>query len=122
MSEHSDQVALFAKAKWEERNHPELKNMFAIPNGGARHKAVASKLKREGVKAGVPDIFLAHPKGSYAGLWIEMKYGKNKTIPKQREWLRALSDSGYQTEVCYGVDEAWQVILDYLETKNVVRS
>lgn len=96
--------------------------MFAIPNGGVRHKAVASKLKKEGVKAGVPDIFLAHPKGTYAGLWIEMKYGKNKTSPKQREWLRALSDSGYRTEVCYGADEAWQVILDYLETKNVVRS
>jgi hypothetical protein len=93
---------------------PELKNMFAVPNGGLRHKAVAMKLKNSGAKAGVPDIFLAYPKGVYAGLWIEMKYGKNKTTPLQRDWINRLQDAGYRVEVCYG-DEAWEVILDYLK-------
>jgi hypothetical protein len=47
--------------------------LFAIPNGGQRNIIVASKLKAEGVRAGVPDLFLAFPKKDAAGLFIEMK-------------------------------------------------
>ena len=59
MSEHHEQCALFA---WLRLQWPDLDRVsFAIPNGGHRHKAVAGKLKAEGVKAGVPDIFIAYP-------------------------------------------------------------
>src|SRR5262245_32523350 len=76
-SEHAEQVALFMWA-WDHRDEfPELQSMFAIPNGSERAKPVAARLKAEGVKAGVSDVFLplpiVHNSGMYAGLWIEMK-------------------------------------------------
>jgi hypothetical protein len=51
-SEHDEQVALFKMIRLYSIKHPALKNAFAIPNGGQRHKAVAAKLKpRESAQA-----------------------------------------------------------------------
>ena len=41
-----------------EKQIPELKNLFAIPNQGA---ARLKRLQMEGTKRGVPDLFLAAP-------------------------------------------------------------
>src|SRR5512133_1643712 len=44
------------------------------PNGGHRHKAVAAKLKAQGVSAGFPDLITFPPIGSTLPiLYIEMK-------------------------------------------------
>ena len=117
--EHDEQVALFRWAALNENRLPELKNMFAVQNGGQRHKAVAAKLKAEGVKAGVPDIFLAFPKiyhsgAFFAGLFIEMKAGKNRTTQSQKEWIVGLKNAGYMVAVCYGWEQAVQEIERYL--------
>jgi len=115
--EHLEQSALFQWAALNEERIPELKNLFAIPNGGHRHKAVAAKMKAEGVKAGVPDIFLAFPWSGFFGLFIEMKAGKNKTTPSQNEWIIRLQQAGYMVVVCYGWEAAKKEILDYLEVE-----
>lgn len=96
MSEHGEQCALFewAALKINQGIEP-LKWMHAIPNGGYRHKATAAKLKAEGVKRGVPDIYLPFPTRGYHGLYIEMKAGRNKTTPEQTEYLEWLNDVGY---------------------------
>lgn len=113
MSEHNEQSALF---EWAELSGiPALRWMFAVPNGGARHIATAVKLHQEGVKRGVPDIMLPVPHGQYHGLFIEMKFGKNKVTPEQEQWLAYLQDVGYMTAVCYSWAEARNVILFYLE-------
>ena len=39
------------------------KLIYHVPNGGHRHKLVASKLKEQGVKAGVPDLVLPMARG-----------------------------------------------------------
>ena len=59
-SEHQEQVALFRWAEFAIARWPELALMYAIPNGGHRHKAVAAGLKAEGVKRGVPDVCLVN--------------------------------------------------------------
>ena len=119
MSEHDEQVKLFTWASYLETQIPELKMMFHIPNGGHRYKAVAVKMKAEGVKAGVPDIFLAVPRsGGFHGLFIEMKAGRNKTSEKQNEWIAKLIQSGYLVVVCYGFEEAKREILDYLDVED----
>ena len=57
--EHQLQVEC---VKWFRFQYPKLANLlFAIPNGGLRNIKVATKLKAEGVLAGVPDLFLAIP-------------------------------------------------------------
>lgn len=88
-----------------ELKYPKLKHLlFAIPNGGKRNKAVAAKLKREGVRSGVPDLFLACPSSNMAGLFIEMKVGKNKPTKNQKFYLNDLRNRGYATAVCRSVD------------------
>lgn len=94
--------------------HPELKLLHAIPNGGSRDIREAKNLKRQGVKAGVPDLCLPVPKGAYHGLYIEMKVGRNKPSAKQKEWLAALAENGYAVCVCYGAAEARKHIEKYL--------
>ena len=112
--EHLEQATLFQWASLNEERIPALKNLFAIPNGGHRHKAVAAKMRAEGVKAGVPDAFLAFPWDGYSGLFIEMKAGRNKTTPAQDEWIGRLCQAGYAVAVCYGWEAAKKEILDYL--------
>ncbi|HAC16943.1 MAG TPA: VRR-NUC domain-containing protein [Bacteroidetes bacterium] len=117
--EHLEQVALFQWASLNDERIPELKLMFHIPNGGHRHKAVAAKMKAEGVKAGVPDILLACPRDGFHGLFIEMKAGKNRTTKSQNEWIQRLLGVGYLAVVCYGFEEAKKEIMDYLDWKEV---
>ena len=84
--------------------------VFHIPNGGSRNKMEAANLKRQGVRAGVPDLCFPVAKRGYHGMFIEMKAGKNKTTGLQDEWLELLQSNGYFARVCYGFDEARAVI------------
>lgn len=114
-TEHSEQVALFDWAKANESRHLQLGLLFAIPNGGKRHIVTGKKLKAEGVKSGVPDIFLGVPKNGKHGLFIELKVGKNKPSKNQLWWIHSLRAEGYAVEVCYGFLEAQTAIIDFLE-------
>jgi hypothetical protein len=121
MSEHADQVALFQWAAHAKRGlHPELRLLFAVPNGGQRSKATAGKLKAEGVQAGVPDICLPVPRGPYAACYIELKRmaspGKpaGKETPAQKEWRIALLEAGNYACVCKGWSSARDVLEWYL--------
>ena len=113
--EHDEQSALFQWAALSIGKYPALEMLYAIPNGGHRHKAVASRLKTEGVKAGVWDISLDVARGDYHGLKIEMKAGRNKLQPAQIEWQERYIAYGYKTAVCYSWIDAVAVITEYLQ-------
>ena len=117
MSEAQEQVLLFQWAKMQENVYPELKLLFHIPNGGKRNLKEAMNLKRQGVKAGVLDIFLPVARKDKHGLWIEMKYGKNKCTIEQVKWLAWLYNQGYMCKVCWSSEEAIAVIKEYLGVK-----
>jgi hypothetical protein len=109
--EHQEQAAFF---EWFSAAYPHVL-AFAIPNGGHRHIAVARKLKSEGVKPGVPDIFIADGK---PGIFLEMKVKPNKLTEKQAEMLKTLKSKGYKTAVCYSFEEAKQAAEYYLMGKS----
>jgi hypothetical protein len=114
-TEHQEQRQLFTWSILSRQKYPQLLNMFAIPNGGWRHKTTAAKLKAEGVKAGVPDIFLAWPSQGYNGLFIEMKRMAGSSLSdNQKIWGERLFAAGYQVRVCKGFEEAKQAIEEYL--------
>ncbi|SCY03476.1 VRR-NUC domain-containing protein [Ruminococcus sp. YE282] len=117
--EADQQRKLFQWTTFIRAEYPEVNLMFHIPNGGSRNKLEAANLKRQGVKAGVPDLFLPVSRGGYHGLFIELKCGKNKTTAKQNEWLKNLSEQGYAVSVCYGCNEAIKKILKYLKLGEV---
>ena len=114
--EHDEQVELFEWADAAQGEHPELCMLFAIPNGGARHPAVAAQLKAEGVKAGVPDIMLAVARGRWHGLFVELKRAdrSNHATSAQRAWMEMLRRYGYSAVVCYGATDAINAIMGYL--------
>jgi hypothetical protein len=113
-SEHSHQVALMAWAAVEARNYPELRLMFAIPNGEARSVITGARLRAAGVKAGIPDIFLPAVRPPRSGLFLELKKPGGKTSVDQQRWIMHLNEAGYLAMVCYGWEEAKNVILTYL--------
>lgn len=88
--------------------------LFAVPNGSMRHKAVAGKLKAEGVRAGIPDMMLAAPNGDYHGLFIEHKIKPKKPSVEQDRVIGDLRDQGYQVAVSYSYDETVRHICSYL--------
>ena len=88
---------------------------MAIPNGGERNAIVGAKLKAEGVRRGVPDLFLAFPRHGYSGLWIEMKSSKGKVSPEQHQWLKALQEVGYEVKIAYSAEEAIGALTRYLQ-------
>lgn len=116
-SEATEQEQVIEWAAWSVCKYPALKLLYHIPNGGSRNAAEAVNLKRQGVKAGVPDLCLPVACGGYHGLYIEMKYGKNTTTEKQEEWLAALNGQGYKAIVCYGAQEAVAELEKYLTGK-----
>ena len=118
--EGNEQEALFAWALYAAGAMPELGLMFHVPNGGSRNRIEAAKLKRQGVRAGVPDICLPVARGGFHGLFVELKYGRNKATDRQMAWLDALRSQGYLAVECVGWDTAREVITKYLkgEIKN----
>ena len=114
--EGNEQEALFQWAAFIRGRFPEIDLLYHIPNGGSRNRIEAANLKRQGVKAGVPDLCLPVARSGFHGLFIEMKAGKNTTTEKQEEWISALRKQGYAAEVCYGWERAAEVITQYLES------
>ena len=114
-TEHHEQVSIFREAAIREKTDPRWGMLYATPNGGKRSIGTAVKLKAEGVKAGVPDMFLAVPRGEFHGLYIELKRIKGGvTSEEQRDWLSRLALQGYDVEICRGAQAAIDRIAAYL--------
>lgn len=113
--EEIEQINLFRWAEFAERIYPELKLMYHVPNEGKRSASTGSRLKQAGLKPGVPDIVLPVARGGYIGLYIELKYGRNKATENQKMWLRELRDQRHLTSVCYGWEQAKDLIESYMK-------
>jgi len=96
---------------------------MAIPNGAhlAGTKLERAKkmhrMKKEGLKVGTSDLFIAVPRGIYHGLWVEMK-DQGKTISSvsddQMQHITDMRAQGYKAEWCPGSIAAQAVIAEYM--------
>jgi hypothetical protein len=94
--------------------HALLKYLMHVPNGGARSKGEAGKLKAMGTKPGVPDFLLPRGRGHWRGLAIELKSSTGALSPDQKEWLRGLEQEGYLTSVCRTLDNFVALVQAFL--------
>ena len=97
--------------------------VYHVPNGGHRHKAVAAKLKQQGVVAGIPDLVLTMARGGYFGLYIEFKATPPNDAAisaSQHERIRKLNEQGYLAVVCRGHFDAMEQIRAYLRLGSTV--
>jgi len=117
-TEHGEQSAFFC---WcASSGIPELRWCFAIPNGFYATPAQKAKMKAEGLRSGVWDVFLpASSPDYYCGLFIEFKQEKYRNhaagglTDKQIEFRKDL-ELEYVFAVCYNWMEAREAVLKYL--------
>jgi len=127
-SEHQEQVAVI---QWwalacKRYGLPEFA-LMAVPNAAKRSYALARYMKSEGLRSGVPDLFLAYPRRMvhqsavsrhietpFCGLWIEMKRKPNKPSAEQNAIIGWLGLNTYMARVCYSAQEAIDAIKAYL--------
>ena len=88
--------------------------LLHIANEGTGSVVRGRLQKRQGVRAGVADLFLSVPRGGRAGLWIEMKRKDGQVRPEQREFLNQMQELGYDCAVCRGAEAAREVITAYM--------
>jgi hypothetical protein len=88
-----------------------------VTNEGMIPVHYRAKLKRKGLKNGVPDILIFEPNKDYSGLAIELKAGYNKPSEYQQEWLNELKFRGWCAIWSNSLDEVIQVIEIYLNDK-----
>jgi hypothetical protein len=99
--------------KWFGYKYPEY-TLFAIPNGHKRNAITGAILKREGVVAGVADLFLMKANNKYNGLWIEVKTDKGKQSESQKEFERKALREGYKYVICKNIDQFIEEVETYI--------
>ena len=120
-SEHQIQASLFDWAKLACRAYPELRLLYAIPNGfhaagrspGERARHVA-RMKSEGMKSGVPDVCLPVPRGGFGALYLEHKSDQGSVSDAQVQWIEELSAAGNKCVVSRSFAESRDTIVSYL--------
>lgn len=135
-TEHGMQAAVFA---WSVTSGiPELKWLFAIPNGFFGSAAQKGKMKAEGLRSGVADImlpisrvgaicfenknneFISNKPLYYCGLFVEMKQEKYRgrhnggLSDEQEAFAHFVTGQGYKFMIAYTWIEAKDGILNYL--------
>ena len=89
---------------------------FAIPNGGKRNITTATKLKKEGVKAGVPDLCIIHEGQAF---FLEVKKpatlgkGKGRLSVAQKEMIPRLEEAGAEVKIVYSVADVIEACIDF---------
>lgn len=105
---------------------PELALLYSVPNEQhlgwksgrkGRYNPILTRLKKEGMQGGVPDLCLSVARQGYHGMYIEMKMPKNLPTQNQRYWLVALVEQNYRVELSEGADMAIDALCSYLSLK-----
>lgn len=108
--------------KFRQHYKPPQYFIFAIPNGGKRGggKTVngvpleAVIMKREGVTAGVSDLFVFSPfNNSSKGLFLECKFDDGKQTDNQKQFENICLQSGYNYAVFKSEYEFFKIIKDF---------
>lgn len=103
-----------------------LRWFHSIPNSGHGKKGSAgavrgARMKAEGLKKGVADVFLPRPQGAFQyGLYIELKTFKGRLSEEQKAFGLYAAEQGYSWTVATGYWDAIHSILMYLGEKEIV--
>ena len=114
--EHQHQRAVIDWWAWACKGYglPDY-SLFAVPNGGARSKRTAGRLKAEGVRAGVYDLEFPVALGGFHGLRSEMKSQTGRQTPAQQAFGAWAQAQGWRVEVAYSSTAAINALQQYLD-------
>ncbi len=103
--------------------HPVIREFFCKNNNeGKRTPLQTHRLKLEGLRPHVSDIFIYYPNEKYHGLWLEVKRNKKYTTSERKTptWIgqeafqEAVRSVGFAAHFCYGWEDGKGVIERYL--------
>ena len=113
MRNKQEEILQTACITWFDYQYPHLsKLLFAVPNGGSRHKIEAINIKKQGVRSGVSDLIFLYPSFRYAFLCIEFKTIKGKQSDEQKHF-ETLIDS--QTQGSYFIVRSFEEFKEIIE-------
>ena len=114
-SEHAEQSKFFAILR--RLKHPAARWAFAIPNGFLRTSSMRIRAWREGVTAGVSDVFVPFPSPSgLHGLFLEFKKPGGRQSDAQKAFLAEMRLRGYGADVVFSCEEALKAVQNYLRS------
>jgi len=106
---------------WFDYQYPKLqKLLFAVPNGGSRHKLEAVNLKKQGVRAGVSDLVLLYSNEQYPFLCLELKALNGKQSTEQKEFQKSVESVGGLYVLIRSFDEFKNNIEKYFNNSTFV--
>lgn len=115
LSEHQIQVQMIKWARFNQKKFPQLRLLYAIPNGAKRTPAQANYLRIEGMRSGVWDLNLDYPAHGYHGLRIETKTPIGRLSENQKKFKELYEWAGYYTAIVRSLDEFIKLIEWYLK-------
>lgn len=113
-TEEEEQKVVISWCRLQETRWPELRLIHHVPNGGKRSKSEAAVFRAMGVLSGVSDLFLPVPRAGFHGMYIELKALDGKVSKEQKGFLAAVIEQGYFGCVCWGAEDAIEVISRYM--------
>lgn len=82
-------------------------NEVKLLGGAANRHSVLRKMRRLGVKTGVPDVLIFESTPTRHGTAIELKRIKSgRTSEAQKQWLRDFDRRNWHAFICNGATEA----------------
>ncbi|GAB2528266.1 VRR-NUC domain-containing protein [Rufibacter soli] len=104
-----------ASVVWFKNTYRELRDLFyQNKNDGHKHKATAATDTAMGLTAGIPDTYLAVPRGGWHGLYVEFKRPGQNLSDSQKKVIPQLQAQGYRVEVVTTEEQFRMLIYEYL--------
>jgi len=89
--------------------------LASVPNEGMRTPAMAARLKGMGMLPGFPDLLVLAPGGR--ALFIELKAGRGRLAPRQREAHAAIEGLGHAVRTVRTLDGFIETVTGFMETE-----
>ena len=87
-----------------------------VANERATSLQAGARLKKKGVRAGVPDLELKIPRGQFASMYSELKTEKGRMSENQKNW-REFLEMHSKYEVHRTLEEFQRGVINYMNIK-----
>ena len=114
--EDSELISFFDYVRLRENQDARLKTIYHIANERKSSPQAGARMKRKGVRRGIPDVCVPIATKEYSGLYLEFKVKPNKLTKEQKEMCFRLIGQGCSVKVVWSASEAIKILEEYLAT------
>lgn len=112
--EDNQLMRFFQWVRFNENKNPSFQSIYHIANERKATPQAGARLKKKGVRRGIPDVCVPIASGVFHGLYIEFKIKPNKLTPEQKNIANLLIAQGYCVQIAWSAEEAIKILERYL--------